>query len=468
MASMCEDTQGCVNQRCDSCQNQTDCEHNQACRNGLCTDCQSSSECGERQFCLEGLCLDQEIPSFNITVLPEDFRLIMTNPYERIRVPCRVHFQHNGHESSWGGQNGCRIRIHGGSSRDYSKRSFRITFDEETLDSEDHFPFWSPTLTLRAEYNDDSYLRNHLSYELFRRWTTLPTPRTRYVHLTINDEFRGLYVEVERIDQNFLNRWKRNQTQALVEADPPNALFALGIASLVPLPSYLDYTRGYDLKSGLSLAPLQAWIEDDLMEAYESQSLSPPLFNHLRSSLVWESYLKYLALMITLQNRDFIRKNYYFSLQKRLDIQQWEFYPWDLDLTWGCVYNDDEGNTLCDDLQTLLSPDFGMIPPGAGVSFPTDGFYNLLYHLAMNHPQIRPLLQEQICTLISSELWQEQVIKWVDGYQTYLWPLLVNDTRDRIESRRDFEDAIEGLKRFKDEHTPFISTYFQCSSENPN
>ena len=168
--------------------------------------------------------------------------------------------------------------------------------------------------------------------------------------------------------------------------------------------------------------------------------------------------------MLLIQNRDFIRKNYYFSSQKTPQAQQWEFYPWDLDLSWGCVYDDEEGHTLCDDLQMTLNPEFGTIPLGSGVSFPTDGFYNLLLHLVMNHPQIRPLLQEQLCTLIASDLWQNQVNLWIDGYQSYLWPLITDDPNDRIDSQAEFEEAVHGLKRFKDEHTPFIAEFFQCSS----
>ena len=369
-------------------------------------------------------------------------------------------------QQSWGIQQGCKIRIHGGSSRDYSKRSYRVTFDSDRVQPEsDDFPFWSTSLTFRAEYNDPTYLRNHLTHELFRQWTQIPTPRTRHIQLSINGELQGLYLEVERIDDLFLRRWNRSQPIALIESDPDLEYAILGMGSLVPLPGYLEYTQGYDLKIGLSLTPLKDWIENDLMEAYESASTTPPSsFYALKSSLVWNHYLDYLSIMVLVQNRDFIRKNYYLSLQGNSTYAQWEFYPWDLDLTWGCTYNDEQGHTLCDDLESMLNPEFGLIPTGSGVSFPTDGFYNLLFHIVLTHPQTRTHFRRRLCTLMESELWQNQIESWISGYTSYLAPLVNDDPRDRLESVEEFNQAIEKLIWFKENHSSFLSSFFDCDA----
>ncbi len=61
-------------------------------------------------------------------------------------------------------------------------------------------------LTLNTMVSDPSALHETLAYALFRD-AGVPAPRTAHVELWLNGDYRGLYLHVESIDDQFLKRW---------------------------------------------------------------------------------------------------------------------------------------------------------------------------------------------------------------------------------------------------------------------
>lgn len=60
------------------------------------------------------------------------------------------------------------------------------------------------TLTLSHALRDPSLVREVLGYEIARRY--MPAPRADYVNLTVNSENKGVYVNIEAIDETFLQK----------------------------------------------------------------------------------------------------------------------------------------------------------------------------------------------------------------------------------------------------------------------
>ena len=60
------------------------------------------------------------------------------------------------------------------------------------------------TLTLSQGLRDPSLVREVLGYEIARRY--MPAPRADYVNLTVNSENKGVYVNIEAIDETFLQK----------------------------------------------------------------------------------------------------------------------------------------------------------------------------------------------------------------------------------------------------------------------
>ncbi|GAB6012099.1 CotH family protein [Viscerimonas tarda] len=100
-----------------------------------------------------------------------------------------------------------KIKGRGNTSWGRAKKSYSL--DLTNYNGEEDNP--SPLLgmpaheewVLLAHWNDRSYMRNLLAYYLGRQMLGLEyAPRTRYVELYVNDEYRGLYSLVEKIGRD--------------------------------------------------------------------------------------------------------------------------------------------------------------------------------------------------------------------------------------------------------------------------
>ena len=146
-------------------------------------------------------------PVWALTIDPARLAELVADPHANRYVDATV--------TAAGVSHPARVRLHGGTSRDFVKKSFRIDLPEgDAIDGRRR-------LILRGEWNDKSLLRTYLAYELFRTATWLPTPRAEYVHLDLNGEFYGVMLHVERIDAEFLAARHLDRAGQLIEADPP-------------------------------------------------------------------------------------------------------------------------------------------------------------------------------------------------------------------------------------------------------
>jgi len=92
------------------------------------------------------------------------------------------------------------FRVRGNTSRNAGKKSFNIDFNEfvagqKFLDIDD--------MNLLGNHNDPSQLRAWLSGKIVQQ-ADLPASRSSYVKLFINNECKGLYLNNEAIDDEFL------------------------------------------------------------------------------------------------------------------------------------------------------------------------------------------------------------------------------------------------------------------------
>lgn len=103
------------------------------------------------------------------------------------------------------------IRLRGNTSRVSAKKSFKIKFN--------HFGsgkfYGLSDLNLNGEHNDPSIVRSKLSWDMMKM-AGIEAPRSNHVALYINNEYRGLYINVEHIDNDYIS--DRNK-------DPEGQLF---------------------------------------------------------------------------------------------------------------------------------------------------------------------------------------------------------------------------------------------------
>jgi spore coat protein CotH len=91
------------------------------------------------------------------------------------------------------------IRFRGNTSRQSAKKSIKISFN--TYNSRQSF-FGLEKMNLNGEHNDPSVIRSKLCWDLCRSFG-VPAPRSNHILLYINDQFWGVYINVEQIDEEF-------------------------------------------------------------------------------------------------------------------------------------------------------------------------------------------------------------------------------------------------------------------------
>lgn len=451
----CDSGQGCNAGFCGGCTVGEDCPDLLGCTaDATCGACTTDSECRSGEGCVEGVCLATAISEVRITVAPADYRTLRDDRYNSdLTVPCTV---------SADGVNyigPTTLAIHGGSSRDLPKLSFAV----ETASA--IHPGYEEKMVLRAEYNDASTLRNMLGLELFRRSTNLPTPRTRFRRLYINGALYGLMVEAERIGSHFLTLRGRNANASMYESEPANAIASTGAGALVPVDDPALYMQAYDQKTGsvAGVADVVYFIEEVLAPDYYAGQLSGDFLARTRRQLHLESYIGYLATNAVLQNQDHVRKNFYFSRQMVGGRLAWEFYPWDVDLTQGCLYDNVNETSICGDPVYDDPPTVGTIRPDSGLTYPTDGFYNLL----MNNVQADEFggaeaYRAEICARSSSRLYTDEIPALARTLGAYIRPALVEDTSDRNATAADHGSAVEEVVGFYAERAAFLMSELGC------
>ena len=217
------------------------------------------------------------------------------------------------------------FRLRGNTSLNSAKQSFKISFNTYSSSR------WQglEKLNLNGSANDPSMIRAKLCWDIIRD-ADLPGSRTSFVKLFINGEYRGLYSNIEHIDENFADTYF------------PGSMYSSQYKCLYPAP--LDYrSSGYNYEE-FGRRPYDLTI-NDYTENYTELSqfifqLNQALLANLPCTLERifdvDSYLRYAALDVLMGNWDgyaYNKNNFY--LQKDYHTGQFHFLPYDLDNTLG-------------------------------------------------------------------------------------------------------------------------------------
>ncbi len=92
------------------------------------------------------------------------------------------------------------FRLRGNTSRSSAKKSFKVSFNSfEKGRDLDGFE----KINLNGEHNDPTIVRSKIAWDLMNS-LGIPSSRANHVELYINGEFKGLYLNVEHIDEEFI------------------------------------------------------------------------------------------------------------------------------------------------------------------------------------------------------------------------------------------------------------------------
>ena len=390
------------------------------------------------------------LPTWDLAIAEADLEAMNDDVYARLEVPATL----SAEGVTYPGP--ATARFMGSSTLTFPKKSFRVTFPEDA-----EHPGFARKINLRAEYNDASYLRTFLGYETMRRLTDSPAPRTRWVNLTVNGQPYGVMLEVERIGGRFLRKNGRDREQSTYEGKE-----TMPWGALTPLPSEAEYREFYDKTTGddADWSDFIGLVEGALWPDHEdSQPYGPTTTFRTRELVDVDAYIDYLATLATIQSQDHITNNYYLSWQNRPGLGfRWEFYPWDMDLTFGCLWDEDTNTSLCGE---PVHDDWwlnGVVVTPLVPGQPNDCWCNLAAHLAINDLQLGLEYGEKICSNLRSRWWNERMPALAEAIAQTIGPAVEADELDRNQTSLQWTTARQEVLDFLVDRKAYLDAQLYC------
>lgn len=270
---------------------------------------------------------DSEVPRVDITINPEYLQIILQPGNEESNIEYPATFQFKSTKYSIRVEN-IGFRLRGNTSRYAKKKSFKVSFNTFVVGQKVQ---GIEKLNLNGEHNDPSLIRSKLVWDLMAG-IGLPAPRANHVALYINDQYFGVYANVEHIDENFVKSRFSNCNGNLYKC-----LYPANLSYRGDNPNAYKFVqnghRVYDLKTNTEkddysdLAQLVKIINQTPISKLPEKL--EPVFNV-------NNFLKYLAVEALTGNWDgysFNQNNFY--LYKNTITGRFEFIPYDTDNTFG-------------------------------------------------------------------------------------------------------------------------------------
>ena len=220
------------------------------------------------------------------------------------------------------------FRLRGNTSRYSKKKSFKVSFNTYEPGRK-----WEglEKLNLNGEHNDPAVIRSKICWDLLR-WIGVPAPRANHVKLFINGNLFGLYINVEHVDEEFVDLRFGNNDGNLYKCLYPADLVYKGsnpdlykeefwgrrayeLITNTDEDDYSDLAHFIDVLNNTPLAQLPCELE----KVFEA-----------------DAYLKAIAFDVFSGNWDgpiYNKNNFY--LYHNLATGKFEYIPYDLDNTLG-------------------------------------------------------------------------------------------------------------------------------------
>ncbi|MCZ6795966.1 MAG: CotH kinase family protein [Planctomycetota bacterium] len=326
-----------------------------------------------------------ELPVYHVFIREEDWARLNADIWTDEYFPAV--FVHEGRVFSDVG-----LRFRGGRPRLFRKKSLKLAFPDAQLFR------GRRRLNLNAAAMDDDYITEPLAYWLYAR-VGLEASEARLVRVELNGEFWGLFVDVEQVDERYLERFG---------LDPRGALYkSVGIVGSHRKLDGVRYNgQEYTYESQYEKKTRKDEPHDDLIEFIHGLYDTPPavMEAYLAANLDVEQYINYLATSNVMCIWDNIQHNFYFYRDTE-GTGKWRVLPWDLDHAWG----EWEWNYYYDATYHLYMGTRSH--PFANVWYT----WNQLWTVLLDVPRYRTMYLERIRELLNTQFAEGPVFRKIDA-----------------------------------------------------
>lgn len=266
--------------------------------------------------------LQNELASIYITIAPDSIAemLLTSNLESNHEYPADFEYRTSLDTTII---NNVGFRLRGNTSRYADKKSFKVSFNSFVSGLK-----WQglEKLNLNGQHNDVSMLRSFLSLDLLTAANVIAS-RKSYVKLYVNNEYKGLYLNTEHIDEEFIQ-------SRFPDDDNGNLYKSVYGANMQYLGSnQAPYENLYELSTNKTANDFSGLIHFlDILNNTNNADFAC----EIAAVFDVDFYLKTLAIEILAGHWDgyaFNKNNYY--LYQRPSDQKFVFIEYDMDNTFG-------------------------------------------------------------------------------------------------------------------------------------
>lgn len=268
---------------------------------------------------------DSVVPRIDILIDPDSLLAMMNNIFVKHTYPATFIFYNAGTTDT---VYDAGVGLRGNTSLSSAKKSFEVAFNAFIAGNKYN---GVEKLHLNGEHNDPSICRAKLYWES-ARGNRIPGPRANHVELYINGSYRGLYINVEHIDENLMfSRFNNNNGNLYKCLWPADLKYISQNPNDYKLMS--GSRRVYDLKTNESKDDYT-----DLRDFIVALNNNPGPFyeDSLEKIFNVNAFLRCYALDVLTGNWDNYagnKNNYY--LYHNPQTNKMDYLPYDTDNTYG-------------------------------------------------------------------------------------------------------------------------------------
>jgi hypothetical protein len=328
------------------------------------------------------------------------------------------------------------------------KKPFRIDFnkyDEDNENGEETTFFGLKKLDLNNGFADATLLRAKLFMDFASKY--VPTPRSVHTRLYINDNYYGIYLAVEHIDNTFVeSRFGSDESGNIYKVEQGGTLSYRG-------PNLSSYNGSYELKNNEKVSNWSDLIE--LTYILTNTSLAD-LPEQLEPVFDVESGLYSLALLSLFSSLDsYIGNAHNYYLYHREDTGQFTYLLWDADLAFGAfaMLLPGENAATLDPFppSTMISTE--VQPPAGESERSLTLIKNVLAVESYNRTYLR-VLTKMLCEGFDADSINTRIqeLAGIIRADVYKDPSVLSSTTAA------FESGLAGIVSFVDERSAYLDT----------
>jgi spore coat protein H len=316
-----------------------------------------------------------------------------------------------------------RIRFRGEWARSWPKKPLKIFFSRDK-------PFHGHrSVNLNSAWRDPAFIRETLAYHVYAECGA-PASQSRLVRVNVNGQFRGVYVEVEQVDDTLLRRFNLDGATLFKATSDSNQADERDLGSDASFAAH--YANETDKDEGLG----------ELRQLCHELARATNTLDFFTRRVDLEKYINYLAATVLLQHWDGFNKNHYLVFERR-GSGKWFVIPWDLDRTLGDHWG---GGFDSANLSILL---------GTRRLASVTGWNRLQDHF-FSEPTLRARFLDRLSELLEKEFTPAKLFPLLDQLESDLGPDAALDRRRWSGSGEDLHNGIAGVKSFIQRRRAFL------------